>query len=85
MARVRQSHLETFLNQAITPWNGALYTRAYLLRQLQQAQWSGQAIDFWVFRPKALSAGDIAQMNASGELINTLPNVFPDWYRKTWQ
>jgi len=81
----REAHPRGFLEQCITPWNGALYSRGHLLHVLTQANWSEQAIVFWVFQPEALSTQAIAQMYASGFLINTVPNVFPNWYCEEWQ
>lgn len=72
--------LDRLMDQRITPWDRALYTRLHLFNLLKLADWSRAAIDYWVFSPKALSDEEIHRMYASGDLINTIPNVFPDWY-----
>jgi hypothetical protein len=71
---------EELLDQCITPWNGALYSRRYLLLQLKAERRSQAFIDFWVFRPAALSQAQIEVLYANGEIINNVPNEFPFWY-----
>lgn len=71
---------QALLGQCISPWNGALYTRQQLFQQLRAEGKTDAFIDFWVFHPDALTEAEIQTKYARGELINDIPNTFPDWY-----
>src|SRR5438445_3855262 len=50
---------EALLDQCISPWNGALYTRQHLLQHLRAEGETQAFIDFWVFHPDALTEAEI--------------------------
>jgi hypothetical protein len=72
--------VDNFMAQCITPWNGALYTRKHLRDIMRQHGYSRQCIDWFSCWPNALSEQEIADMAERGDLINSVPNVFPAWY-----
>jgi len=71
--------LTDLLQERVTPWNGMLYTRAEIVRELTRKGFTKRSIDFWAFHRPALTESQINAMYEQGQLYNNVPDIFPDW------
>jgi len=77
--------MKTLMNAVLEErisYGGALYTRKELIREMRVTGQSASAIDYFAFQ-SALSDAQIARMNDLGCLLNTVADVFPDWYNQS--